>query len=330
LGKTRATEFYNSVTHGRTDPDLAASLGNITWGGFPKRFTSTVPGVATQFAKAEPLPTTGAFRPQDEYLEWFAHKNAAGKITHVDFTCEAYDYFQFLFDAAPHVLLKHYHDFIDTKVQLADLNSGGAYDPLNRFNTELGAIHLTHPANNLFAEIYLAASATVRRRHPGGGDETSSIPLIKCAKYGNETRNSDPNIGAAVNGFARDKRMITLANPVGLYMSSFDGAGVTLDGKPAGGFFKVVRGALPLAVRAVFEVPAAEAAQGKTVSDVKIGGTPVDFGGQLAQLITMHLVGVATVAQTVNNAPTVCGGVPQVGNLNAIGGGPALVPRTAE
>ena len=83
-------------------------------------------------------------------------------------------------------------------------------------------------------------------------------------------------------------------------------------------------------MRAIFEVPPAQAAKGKTVSDVKIGGKAVEFGGQLAQRITMHLIGVASASQTVDNTPTVCGGVPQVGGVSAVGTGAPLVARTAE
>jgi hypothetical protein len=116
-------------------------------------------------------------------------------------------------------------------------------------------------------------------------------------------------------------------------MSSFDGAGLTLDGAPAGGFFKVLRGALPFALRAVFEVPAALAAAGKTVSDVKIGARPIEFGGQLAQRVTMHLVGVASVAQTIDNVPAACGEVQQarapIAGLG-IAPAPVLVSRKAQ
>ena len=323
------SQFYNPVMHGRTDPDLAPSLGDISWNGFPKRFLSTGPGAPTHFANAEPAPAAGRTRPQDEYLEWFVHRNAAGKIARLDFTCEGYDYFEFLAGHDEAKLLALYRTFVDASAKKTDLFSNGTYNVKNKWNTKHGAMHLTHPANNLFAEVFLAASATVRRKKPGGGEETSSIPLIRCAEYGAENRNSDPNIGRAVNGLAREKRMITLANPVGLYMAAFDGAGITLDGAAAGGFFRVTRGTFPLALRGVFELPPALAAAGKTVSDVKIGGTSVEFGGQLAQRITMHLVGVASVAQPVDNAPAVCGGVPQVGSPGAIVGTP-LTPRTAE
>ncbi len=74
-----------------------------------------------------------------------------------------------------------------------------------------------------------------------------------------------------------------------------------------------MRGAFPLALRAVYALPPELAAQGLTVSDVKIGGTPIQFGGQLAERITMHIAGLASVAKDIHNAPvTVCGAVPQV------------------
>jgi hypothetical protein len=303
-------QFYNPVTHGRADPDLPASAGDIPWNGFPKQFSATGPGHPARFADAEPAVAAGQHRPQDEYLEWHVVRNGAGKIVSVQFTCEGYDYYEFLARNAPDRLLALYRQFIDPGVQPGDLMSGGDYDVTNVWNTERGAMHLTHPANNLFAEVFLAASTTVRRQQHGA-ELTQSLPLITCARYGSPTRNSDPNIGAAVNGLAREGRMITLANPVGLYMAGFDGSGLTLDGAPAGGFFKVVRGAFPRALRAVYELPPDQAAAGRTVSDVTAGGQPIEFGGQLAQRVTMHLVGVASVARGVNNTPVGCGEVPQ-------------------
>src|SRR5439155_9648130 len=196
-------------------------------------------------------------------------------------TWERSVYFQFLAANAPAKLSALYQTFVNPAVQPANLKTpGGPYDPLNEWNTVRGSMHLTHPANNLFAEVFLAATATVRRSQHGA-EITRSIPLIKCSRYGDETRNSDPAIGAAVNGLARDGRHVTLANPVGLYMSGFNGAGLTLNGQPAGGFFKLVRGAFPLGLRAVYQLTPELAAQGLTVSDVKIGGSPIHFGGQL-------------------------------------------------
>ncbi len=303
-------QFYNPVTHGLTGPDLPRASGDITWNGFPKKFSSTGPGHPARFAAAEPSRNAGEARLQDEYLEWYVNRNPAGKITSIHFTCEAWDYFEFLGSAAKTKVLALYQEFISPTIKSEDIfNPDGSYDRLNSWNTALGAMHLTHSANNLFAEVFLAASATVRREKDGA-ELTSSIPLIDCAAYGDAARNSDPNIGVAVNGLAREGRMITLANPVGLYMAAFDGAGLTLNAKPAGGFFSVVRGAFPLALRAVYQLPSEIAATGLTVSDVKVGGSNIQFGGELAQRITMHLIGAASVAQTVNNAPVGCGAIP--------------------
>ncbi len=324
-------QFYNPVTDGRDGADLPESSGDIPWKGFPKRFDAAGPGQPAQFAQAEPARVPGQARPQDEYLEWFVHRNSGGKITRVDFTCEAYDYFEFLAAHAPDRLLELYRTFISSNVQRGDLFVNGEYNIRNRWNTERGAMHLTHPANNLFAEVFLAASATVRRKNAAGVEHTSSIPLITCAEYGAANRNSDPAIGFAVNGLARQRRDITLGNPVGLYIAHFDGSGITLDGAPAASFFTVTRGTLPRGLRATFEVPAALAAQGKTVSDVKIGARAIQFGGELAQRITMHLFGVASVAQQVNNAPARCGAIPQVRSAGGFGlAGPQELPtRTA-
>jgi hypothetical protein len=305
-------QFYNPVTDGLAGPDLPLSDGDIPWNGFPKKFSSTGPGHPPRFADAERIPQPGAAREQDEYLEWHVNRNDQNKIVSVHFTCEAWDYFNFLGDKAKNKVVQLYRTFVSPEVQPEDLfDADGVYDRLNKWNTAQGAMHLTHSANNLFAEVFLAGSATVRRQQHGT-ELTASQPLIKCAQYGDEGRNSDPNIGIAVNGLAREKRMITLANPVGLYMAGFDGAGLTLKGQPAGNFFTVVRGAFPLALRAVYELPKELAVQGLTVSDVKIGARNLQFGGELAQRITMHLIGVGSVAQTVQNTPVSCGAIPQV------------------
>ena len=58
-----ACQFYNPVTHGRMDPDLAPSTGDISCNGFPKRFLSTGPGVPTRFADAAPAPKAAAMSP---------------------------------------------------------------------------------------------------------------------------------------------------------------------------------------------------------------------------------------------------------------------------
>jgi hypothetical protein len=56
--------------------------------------------------------------------------------------------------------------------------------------------------------------------------------------------------------------------------------------------------------RLVVEVPRKS---GFTVSDLTIAGAPVAFGGQIAECITVKLVGTASALGTVHNAPSACG-----------------------
>jgi len=301
------SQFYNPVTHGLTDPDLTpASVGDIPWNGFPRKFLGAGPGAPANFAVAEAPVSPGQARDQDEYLEWHVTKNAAQEIVSVQFTCEGYDYYDFLGKEAPDLLLGLYQKFISPAVKKAELFSGSQYQKLNKWNTHDGAMHLTQSANNLYAEVILAAQATVRRKDSAGVEVTSAIPLTKCASFGDERRNSDPAIGAGVNGFARQGRKITLANPVGLYIDHLDDAAFRLpDGAPTTGWFQVLRGSPGHTLRAVFAPPPGSAF---TVSDVTIDTAAVKFGGQIAQHITMRLRGVASVDNTIHNSPVPCVG----------------------
>jgi hypothetical protein len=295
-------QFYNPVTHGRTDPDLAPA--DITWNGFPRKFLGSGPGSPPNFAGAEAAISPGQSRSQDEYLEWHVIKNAAGQIISIQFTCEGYDYYEFLGMHAPDLVVALYQKFISPAVVKGDLFSNGKYQKLNHWNTRDGAMHLTHSANNLFAEVILAADATVRRKNATGVEVTSADTLCKCAQFGDSKRNSDPAIGAAVNALARQGRMLTLANPVGLYIDHLDDTSFRLpDGSMTTGWFQVLRGTAGHTLRAVFAPPPGSPF---TVSDVKIGGTAVHFGGQIAQKITMKLTGVASVSNTIHNAPIPC------------------------
>src|SRR5262249_3574015 len=157
---------------------------------------------------------------------------------------------------APDLLVALYQRFISPAVKKSDLFSGSQYQRLNRWNTSDGAMHLTQPANNLFAEVILAAEATVRRKNAAGAEVTSAIPLTRVAIFGNASRNSDPTIGAGVNSLARQDRMITLLNPVGLYIDHIDDASFRLpDGSAASGWFQILRGTPGRTLRAVFAPP---------------------------------------------------------------------------
>ena len=267
------------------------------------------------------------YRPQDEYCEWRVERDAEGRIVRVTFTSEPPEYWQALhgdeigdeeptkFPGDRDRLLALYREHVDPGVELEDLRcradlrrsgedapafNAGAYNPYNRWNTTHGIMHLCHPSNTLQAEIRLGADATIlrtRERRLVADADT----LIACAGYGGPNRCSDPTIGGSVNQLAALGFGITLANPVGLYMDHLDMTGwTTSNDEPVDpDWFKIVRGKPGMIERAVFEVPAQEG----TVSDLKIAGEPIRFGGQLAECMTVKLVGLAALGAEFHNRP---------------------------
>jgi hypothetical protein len=309
-------QFYNPTETDTPDPHAEAV---ITWIGFPRLITLKHPNDRLAALRDADTPLPSGERKQDEYLEWFVTKKN-GKIVRVDFTCEGPEYWEFLAEKAPAKLVSLYQQLISPAVTQADLfSASGRYNPLNKWNTKKGAIHLNQRNNTLGAEINIAAFATILRQQNGQA-VTDADELIRCARYGEPGRASDPTIGAQINALARAGNLITLKNPVGLYIDNINLAGFTNpDGTPVNpAIFRVVRGQPGSAVRVVFEVPVSA---GFTVGDIRIGGEAIKFGGQLAEHITMKLTGVAFGAGQIHNSPQACEvplpGIVPVGALTA-------------
>jgi hypothetical protein len=343
------SQFYNPHVTDTTDPN---STKVISWSGFPQLIANKHLGNhKAALQEADHLVSAGGeqFRPQDEYCEWFVTRDTATqKITRVDFTCEGPGYWMAMAQGYPDgvpnsvktagatgskdKVLELYKAFVSPQVQMSDLFVNGKYNPLNKFNTTHGAMHLTHPANTLEAEINIAAQATVLRAQHGQ-TLTDQDALICCAGYGVPGRASDPTIGGNVNALARQGASITLLNPVGLYIDSLNTTGwVTPDGTPAANFFTIVRGAPGAGLRAVFQVPPAK---GYTISDIKIGGQAIQFGGQIAEHILMKLTGLACRVGASHNQPKGCLAVPPQGCSDhplfaAMGAAPPPEPHTPE
>jgi hypothetical protein len=295
------SQFYNPRTT-PTDPPAATKV--IRWKGFPLIIQAQHPGdKRAAWKDADQLAPDGS-RRQDEYLEWHVARNADGRITRVSFTCEGPEYWDALARHDPDKLLALYREHVDPAIQKADLFSQGQYQRLNKWNSTHGAMHLTHPANTLGAEINIAAFATVLRQRDGRV-LTDAQELIECSRYGDPRRASDPHIGEEVNSLAREGFSITLENPVGLYIAEAPNTigWKTPNNKPASQFWRVTRGTPDGIVRAIFEVPATE---GYTVSDIKIAGVPIEFGGQIADFLDVKLTGVACRKGGIQNPPRAC------------------------
>jgi hypothetical protein len=266
-------------------------------------------------------------RQQDEYCEWFVDRDAAGRVTRISFTAEGPEYWEEMAKVDPDLVVRLYQELVNPAVQRTDLFwqfdvagrnlatgqfniifQRGEYNPYNKWNTTHGALHLTHPANTLGAEINLAADATVLR--PSVAPQpanTLSGRLICCAQYGGVNRSSDPLIGAGVNGLARAGRAVTLADPIGLYISTLDLTGLR-------GPNNQVIGAQALRVRRASAdgsmILRAEIAppQGATftLDQCRFDQDTLTTGGQIARKITMVLFGLAKAIPGRNGLSQPC------------------------
>jgi hypothetical protein len=276
------------------------------------------------------------YRPLVEYCEWRVDRDPlSGAICRVTFTSEPPEYWQALFGQTlfalgdttlpsvkfpgdPQRVLALYRDLVGPQVELDDLRvrerfvgaegeiyDVGDYNPYNIWNTQRGIVHLCAPPNSLGAEIKLGADATVLYASASGEPVVHPDALICCAAYGGANRNSDPTIGATVNALARAGAMVTLVNPVGLYMDHIDTSGWELPkGIRASDCVRIVRGAPGMIERLVVEPPPTS---GVALSDLLIAGQPLRYGGQLAECITVKLVGgAAQIGAVTGNAPRAC------------------------
>ena len=280
--------------------------------------------------QGKPLPAQ-KYRAQDEYLEWAVQRDSAERVLQILFTCEGPEYWSTI-ASDPTFLQQMYQEIIGAAVPQADLffseactwldlNSvdqngnpinrpfaPGDYNPYNPWNLKF-AVHLTHPANQLGAEVNLAAAASLRFTLQNAPVLTN--PALTCCRgIGEPNRSSDPNIAAQVNSLVMARNFVTLRNPVGLYLFTIDGSRFQYpDGKPITNisrYFQPLRQSADgsMIVRAAMRVPAGETYNGAPLllSQLQVDHQPIQFGGQVAAAITMGLF-----AQALPGAPAQSG-----------------------
>ena len=196
-----------SIFNPRKQPPGQLKTDHITWGGFPNTLRARYPRPKERvFQLADNLATFGKeddfgdsypslytdpqgrntlslqYRQQDEYLEWTVQRDElTGKIREIIFTCEGPEYWEVLAENDEKLLLDLYKKYASKEVTITDLRFSnnvyeegdseaifkkGDYNPYNKWNLSY-AIHLTHPANTLSAEVILASDATVLRMKTG-------------------------------------------------------------------------------------------------------------------------------------------------------------------
>jgi hypothetical protein len=287
--------FFNALSNA---PAGDAVEKDITWTAFPRLVQLDSGSDEERWRTAD-----GSRDVQDEYCEWSVTRRGDGKITRVTFTCEGPEYWHFLAAVNPQAALTLYQQHVSPGATAQDLvSTNGQYNARNKWNnsTTRGAMHLIQRNNTLGAEIELAAGAS-NTRAPNGQLLTNDQDLIRCGAYGQPERHSDPTIGGAVNALARQDADITLANPVGIYFDGLNTAGwAAPDGSDPASFWRITRGTAAKPVRAVYEVPADRSF---TVSDITINNSPIRYGAQIADFITMKLTGLATRIGDSNHPP---------------------------
>jgi len=301
---------------GRSDSDLrvynpasmpilsSSELKNVIWSALPTSFDEQFNNTDEKFTYLDQRQrfnfqdgSSVITRIQDEYCEWVVKRNTDNKITEVIFTSEPPEYYNFMFYTSQEsrdLLVDVYREITGNQsITIDDLvDSRGEYDWYNRYNNEF-AVHMQQPNNTLGAQVNIVSRSCILRVNRLGNPITDAQGLIGCGRYGDQARQSDPRIGDAINKFSRENRFITIENPVGLYMSNVDWNGwETPDATPADAFWKVLRGSQDAdpnksyIVRAVYSVPESK---GYTVSDIKIGGEPIEFGAQIAARINVRV-----------------------------------------
>jgi len=283
-------QFFNPLVAG--DPPPAPRV--VRWPAFPGSLSSAG-------SNEERWRAADERNNQDEYCEWGIEFDGDA-IARITFTTETPDYFEQMLKGNPDLCLSVYGSLVGRDVSATDLrDADGNWDPTNSANRSPdGKIaHLSEGSNNLFAAIALAAEATVLREKDGR-PVTEKGELVECGRLGVASRNSDPQIAVAINQLAADGAEISLADPPGLYLDQFLGAGInTPDDADAKQFWQpTARGDAEHVMRAVFEVPPE---RGYTVSDLEIQGQPIRFGSQVAERVQVRL---QALAQPGNHNPT--------------------------
>lgn len=254
---------------------------------------------------------------QDEYLEWEVGKDGRS----VAFVSEGYDYFSELFRNDERAVVDLYHEFTqNSRITADDLRAKkdiifvtdrsesslvarrGQFNPRNRFNIQDGIVHLSHRANSLSAEVFLAGeSALARTKHDESiVDGADAEELLCCNRGGAPNRNSDPIISKAAYAQVLLGNRYTLSNPVGLYIAHVDYNGLRL---PDGSnpvpreWWHTIRGNglddinTSRVLRLELRIPETEMIDGRQMrlADLRIAGGPLMYPGQLARLISVHL-----------------------------------------
>lgn len=224
---------------------------------------------------------------QHEYLEWHVTRSE-GKISKVVFVTETPEYWETLAAVAPQRVLELYHELVDPEVAMDDLfTDDRRYIRDNPWNRERGIVHYIMGINTLEALLKAQQDTVISKTSK---DNYEGLPL-RFNPTNEISTASDARFSLDIGACSRRGFDVTVCDPVGLYIAGWDDTGWTRpDGSPVGDYWRITRGTSDFVLRLEYEVPAAE---GFLVGDIRIGGRTVDYGGQIAEHITVIARGIA-------------------------------------
>jgi hypothetical protein len=265
-------EFYDPT---ETSVDIVAERG-LTWMAFPRALF--VAGHRDDHAAAFALGDDRDL--QEEYCEWRVTRNGAGKITKVVFVTETPEYWEEVALTDRARLVDMYRALVSPAVVEADLFIGASYNRRNRWNTIDGIVHFIQTINTLDAALGLS-QGSVNSGSARDNYEASPGPRTSV----------DPRVGLDIGTLSRRGLSITLREPIGLYIARWNDDGWTKpSGAPVGNYWRMTRGVPGMVLRLEYEVPAGS---GFVVGDIRIGGRPIELGGQIAEHVTCTVAGAA-------------------------------------
>ncbi len=278
LGTGGIGEFYNAA---RKDVKPVTERF-MNWMGFPRPLIMQERD-NRQKAFQDAEVRVNADPIQGEYFEWFVTRSG-GKIKKVTFTTEMRLYWRELFKFDRDRVLALYRELVSPAVRMADLvNPDDTYNPLNVWNTKKGIVHYIVGINDFQPANGVSQGSVNRVPPPHATDSYDLEPRAGTL----ELFSADNRMLFDINAFARKNLAVTFREPIGLYMTDWDDTGFTKpDGSPVGNYWRIVRGKPGMALRLEYEVPASE---GFMVSDIKIGGRPIKYGGHLAEHISVMM-----------------------------------------
>ncbi len=273
--------FYDPTI---TDVTVAGEK-QLVWMGFPRDriLPASRDNKMAAYIMADSVPDTRQW--QNEYFEWRVDCDKKGKISRLTFVTETPEYFDQLWAFDRSAVVNIYRTLVSPAVTEADLRTGGgSYNKFNIWNTTKGIVHYIQAINTLGAAVGLSTGSV--NVSPPHRDNYEAEPGLSTA-----FTSVDPRVSFDVNMLSRKGLYVSFKNPPGLYIAGWDDSGFTKpNGTPAGNYWRIVRGSPGTVMRLIYEVPAAE---GFVVGDMKIGGRPVEYGGQVAEHITVTIGGIA-------------------------------------